>query len=215
MPYHNQRDNQSIATDEDLENNDWLDDGETIGDIMCNMTCFAACLEYLGKDKPCEDCTESCKDQVLFPDYLECVHRDKIRPLGDASTYHRRTAKSRELLGNYFNVGQGYSDKITDNSSLKSFLEDKLGNGYAVIASIGGHLIRIQGFDSENIIVDDPYGQLDIEKKIAGKNGYNCSSCNPKYDSRNSSNSTKGNNNKWKIIDAIKIITYYEFYYNK
>jgi hypothetical protein len=212
VPYHNQRDNQSIATDEDVENNaDWLEKGGTIGDIMCNMTALAACLEYLGKEKPCEGCP-TC-NSTLFPDYLECVHRDKIRPLG-ADDYHRGTALSRKLLAEYFNVGQGLSENFKTSKELKDFLEDKLTSGFGVMASIGGHLVRIQGVDENHVFVDDPYGNLDINRKLSGLNAYRCKGCDPQIDTRNKDSDIRGDNSKWPIEDAVKILLRFEWYYN-
>lgn len=214
IEYQNQRDNQSIATDEDVENNSWLTEGGKIGDIMCNMSSFAACLEYLGKFKPCNGCPADCDSNTLFPDYLECVHRNKIRQLGNED-YHRGTPLSRKLLGEYFNVGQGINTQISTVNEAKEFLLNKIESGYSVMASISGHLIRIQDVDDNYITVDDPYGQLDMERKLNGYNPYRCKDCDPAIDNRNSSDTIIGNDNKWKIEDAIKIIVRYEWYYNE
>ncbi len=161
VPYHNQRDNTSIATDEDVENNSsWLSAGETIGDIMCNLTSQAMCFEYLGL---------TCPDpNMQFEDYLEELRRDE-------GFDHRGTAESRKNLASEIGVKYKLIELNTDDKEiLKTKLKPELEAGRAVLISAfsapKGHIVRLQAITTDGLVVDDPYGQVQnfIERETGG-----------------------------------------------
>jgi hypothetical protein len=200
VPYHNQRDNTSIATDEDVENNSsWLSAGENVGDIMCNLTSEAMCLEYLGINCPDPD--------MQFEDYLEELRRDK-------EFKHRGDPAAREKLSMEFDVSYKKIDLNTDDRDLLiSNLKPELEKGRAVLLSAfsspKGHIVRLQTITDEGLIIDDPYGQVqNFSQRENGGFGYT--------DGKNSTDNSdiKGKDNLWTWADIKDtIIKYAEIYY--
>ncbi|MDO4230480.1 MAG: hypothetical protein Q4C98_11755, partial [Capnocytophaga sp.] len=198
VPYYSQRDNESLATEEDIKNNStWMKIGDTAGDIMCNLTSQAMGLHYLGLEPPCKDCPEECNQYTQMEDYLECVRRGK-------GFEHRGRVDTRENLSKLFeNVSQKQEtinsyDKEIITKKLKPYLE----KGCSIIISSFGHIVRLQAITEKGLVVDDPYGKVvDFSK----------SGATPKYkkdgvDYRNSKNlgSSAGNNCLWKWEDLSK-----------
>lgn len=203
VPYHNQRDNVSTATQVDINLNSWITStSQTIGDIMCNLTSEVMALEYLGlsKDSCVDDrCSANCT-QAQFEDFLEC----QIRENGFA---RRNEPTSRESLASLFGVTQTTYTKEGWNESFEkkfswsydafSGIRDEIRNGLGVIMSVFGHIVRIQSISEDGITVDDPYGSVTY---------WSASGATPKYknsteDHRNSKTSTsedqEGNNCLW------------------
>ena len=205
VPYHNQRDNESLATEEDVENNSsWLNDGDTAGDIMCNLTSEAMCLEYLGI---------TCPDSSMqFEDYLE-----QLRIEND---FEKRTNyKARKSLAN--ELGVCYEKKDFDakfcakKEAFIKYCSDKLAEGSAIMISVWpackGHLVRLQAIEENGIVVDDPYG------KVKGKTeGFDWrENCNSGGYNKNekTAESTIGSNVKWEWTDIADVtIKYVEVY---
>ena len=157
VKYRSQRDNEAPATDEDIASNTWMTDYNisTAGDIMCNLTTQAMCLEYLGVEPPCSGCASSCDTYDQFEDYLECVRVDK-------ELEHRGKSSTRKDLANLF---EGVSFSITTlNSSNKdkivNNLQPYLDNGCSVLLSVFGHIVRLQDITEDGLVVDDPYGRV-------------------------------------------------------
>lgn len=196
VPYHSQRDNESPATDEDIANNSWMTtyNVSTAGDIMCNLTTEAMCLEYLGVSLPCNGCSSDCDSYNQFEDYMECVRVDKgLDHRGEAST-RKELAELFDNV-NYEFVNLGTYEKVVIESKLKAKLE----NGCSVLISAFGHIVRLQGVTEDGLIVDDPYGKV-VDFSQSG--------CSAKYkedekDYRNGKDFTdkEGDNNIWKWTD--------------
>ena len=212
VPYHNQRDNESLATEEDIANNSWLKNGDTAGDIMCNLTSEAMCLEMLGVEFPIENCDSTCCECSQFEDYLECLRT--------SNGYDARTKTStREALADLFNVTlniQSFNGTFSEKKSqLIIYINEKLEKGYSVLMSVWpsckGHIVRVQSIDEHKIVVDDPYG------KVNGKtNGFeyrqNCKSGGYEKNSKKSG-IVVGNDNEWSWNDIENVtIKYVESY---
>ncbi len=215
VPYHNQRDNESLATDADVENNKtWLKKGDNAGDIMCNLTAEAMCLEMLGIEFPCENCDSVCGIYSQFEDYLECLRR--------SNQYGARTVTStRRSLAELFNVRQVYQSftgKFSENKSqLITYINGKLEKGYSVLMSVWpnckGHIVRVQSIDEEKIIVDDPNGKVK-GKKDGFDHRESCKSGGYEKNDKTSA-SVVGEDNEWYWSDIENVtIKYVESYEN-
>ncbi len=193
--YKNQRNNQSDATLNDLERNDWMTkyNIDTAGDIMCNLTSMAMALETIGVSNP--------DSSMQFEDYLEQLRLEKF---GDEQKRTDPTTWSKLALE--LNV---QTKMITIDSNEKSTIENKLlpelekGNGISLSVfsynSGKGHIVRLQAINTNGLIVDDPYGDVSqhLGDRENGANGYRKSE---EYDNRNSkvSEEGKGEDNLWK-----------------
>ncbi len=179
VPYHNQRDNESLATEIDIDKNKWLKDGETIGDIMCNLTSEAMCLEMLGVEFPCEECDSNCIEYGQFEDYLECLRLSE-------EYGHRGECRTRKGLATLLGVQQKWV-KVSSNKIdvIERLLGKALKEGKSILISVSfGHIVRLQAITNEGLIVDDPYGKVyDFSKRGA----------TPKYYVKNLYDQRKGN----------------------
>ena len=115
------------------------------------------------------------------------------------------------------NTNKGYKARPKTKEEIKQILEDKLSKGYGVMLSNYGHLVRVQSVNSQGIIVDDPYGKLDILEKIDGSadhnKGYRDSQDNIP-DDRNKEGDLKGKDNLWSWDDVVDMgISSIEWYY--
>ncbi|HEX2921439.1 MAG TPA: C39 family peptidase [Bacteroidales bacterium] len=196
VPYHSQRDNGSPATDEDIANNSWMTtyNISTAGDIMCNLTSEAMCLEYLGITPPCKGCSSNCNSYDQFEDYMECTRVDK-------GFDHRGKANTREELAElFYNVGyESVILKTYEKDVIENKLRTSLEDGCSVLISAFGHNVRLQGITKDGLVVDDPYGKV-VDFSQSG--------VTPKYkkdgkDYRNGEDFTgkEGDNNVWKWTD--------------
>ncbi len=205
-PYHNQRDNESPATEEDITNNSWMTtyNISTAGDIMCNLTSQAMCLEYLGVSSPCSNCSSECDSYSQFEDYLECIRVDN-------EFDHRGKPATRKKLAELFDnlscnpVELNTYEKIDIEAKLKPSLK----NGCSVLISAFGHIVKLKGITDEGLIVDDPYGKV-VDFSQPGST--------PKYkkdgkDYRNGKDFSEeeGKNNVWKWTELstnkVKIVS--------
>lgn len=199
VPYRNQRDNESVATDEDVENNSsWLKSGMTAGDIMCNLTGLAMCLEHLGIACP--------EPNIQFEDYLEAIRREEELP-------HRTEPEAREELAKKFGVEMKKKELNTNSKVvLITVLKPELERGNAVLLSafpVGrGHIVRLQAITDDGLVVDDPYGKVQsfIERD---EGGFGYSGGKNSADSK----SVEGEDNLWRWSDIEQtIIKYAEIY---
>ncbi len=195
VPYHSQRDNISPTTEEDLNNNSWMNtyNVTTAGDIMCNLTSEAMCLEYLGIEAPCSDCS-GCNTYTQFEDYMECIRVDKAFD-------NRGEGSTRKKLAELFDgVSYTYEDiQSSDQTDITLILKSYLENGCSVMLSAFGHMVRLQEITDTGLVVDDPYGKV-VD--------FSASGCTAKYkkdgkDYRNDEDFTnkEGENNVWKWAD--------------
>ena len=206
VPYHNQRDNESLATEEDVTNNrSWLKDGDTAGDIMCNLTSEAMCLEMLGIGFPCADCDSDCDKYKQFEDYLECLRLSN-------GYEHRGTSISRKKIAINFNVNQMKIDIWSnERETILSHLYNALQNGKSILISMSfGHIVRLQAITDEGLVIDDPYGKIyDYAQTGATPKYYK----RDKYDQRNGNNLGKDNLWTWSDLQTNNItIKYAEVY---
>ncbi|PTA67173.1 C39 family peptidase [Deinococcus arcticus] len=163
-PHHSQRNNESLgrAVDGDRP-------GGRIGNVMCNLTSAAMVLEQLGIENP------NPEDFPQFEDYLEDLRRkyvdaryqellnsglspQKARQ-GSYARFHRTTmegwGKVLGLMGASYATIPPRRDRAFWESTVRKHLEE----GEAVMFSINGHIVRLQGMNEQGLIVDDPYGQ--------------------------------------------------------
>ena len=156
VPYHNQRDNISPATEEDKQANPWMVtyNISTAGDIMCNLTSQAMCLTYLGVEPPCSGCSASCDTYTQFEDYLECIRVDKeFDPRTDGA--------ARKDLAELFDVEYQYVNlQGKPTEKIKPLLLSLLRNGHSVMLCGFGHIVRLQAVRDDGVVVDDPYGKM-------------------------------------------------------
>jgi hypothetical protein len=138
--YHSQRDNESKDKA-----------GKNLGDVMCNLTSLAMVLEYLGVDNP--------NPSMQYEDALEQIRVNKGLPARTTADGWGGVAKEmgveHEMLA--WTVVKGkdwYMEKVLP----------ELRAGKAIMFSITGHIVRLQNVTEEGLIVDDPYGEVDLQK---------------------------------------------------
>ncbi len=156
-PYADQRDNEAPATEEDLQSHSWMTtyNISTAGEIMCNLTSQAMGLSYLGVDKPCSDCPDSCDTKYeQMEDYLECLRV--------ANGFDDRTkGETRKDLADLFEVEYKYLEFIeSTKSEIINDMQAELDKGHSVILGGFGHMVRLQSVSGDGVIVDDPYGKM-------------------------------------------------------
>ncbi|MDR1202499.1 MAG: hypothetical protein LBL58_12860 [Tannerellaceae bacterium] len=210
VPFHNQRDNAILGDEYDHGYRSYSDDreGKTIGEVMCNLTSQAMCLEMLGIGVE-DACPNSSYTQL--EDCLEQIKRDLgYKGAGEGlseseSSNDREWAIVRNKIAQQLNVEQGYkSDVDVKKSSLKPFIENLLKQGYGVMFSLNGHFVRCQGTTEDNLIIDDPYGQ---QKMLCPKRQWES------YNGTTNSENQPGENTvmKWTDIENCSI-NYIEWY---
>lgn len=180
-PYHSQRDNISVGKKGEKYA------GRPVRDVMCNETSLAMGLEYLGVTIP--------NATLQTPDYLESIRQNK--GLGDR-TYSDVWIK----LANEFSVS-GFKLNVPKWKVSYSYMMNNilplLKEGKAVLMSAfnpGGHIVRLEAITKEGLIVDDPYGRVNIlvRKKWKRK------SESPGYEEGHNAKGkpdNKGDNNLW------------------
>ncbi|MBZ9713610.1 C39 family peptidase [Deinococcus multiflagellatus] len=168
-PHHSQRNNESLgrAVDGDRPN-------ARIGGVMCNLTSAAMVLEQLGIENP------NPEDFPQFEDYLEDLRRKyvdaryqellaaglspKKARQGSYQRFHRTTmegwGKVLALMGASHDTIPPRRDRKFWESTVRKHLEE----GEAVMMSINGHIVRLQGMNEQGLIVDDPYGKSVLKK---------------------------------------------------
>lgn len=134
VEYRSQRDNASKAG------------GKSIGDVMCNLTSLAMCLSYLGVQNP--------KPAMQFEDVLEEVRVKEGLPARTQSAGWGGVAKK-------FGVQVDFvaPNEITEGKEwYLANVSPHLRKGHAVMASISGHIVRLQACTDQGLVADDPYG---------------------------------------------------------
>ena len=150
--YHNQRDNFTPASKEDKAGNTWLDTKKngkiTAGDIMCNETSLAMDLEMLGIGNPDEN------GHAQFEDYLESQR--VARKLGKRTATGTLGSLAAALGAKYTQVGPIRQGEAWWEENAKT----ELRHGHSMMLSVGGHIVRLQGVNTQGLVVDDPYGKI-------------------------------------------------------
>ncbi len=157
VTYQNQRDNEAPVTEEDKDAHPWMNkfNVATAGDIMCNLTSQAMCLNYLGVDKPCETCPNNCDNSYSqLEDYIECIRVEK-------NLDERTKSKTRRDLSKYFNVSHLSIELAGKNAmEVRKILIKSLRAGKSVMLGGFGHMVRLQSASEQGLVVDDPYGRI-------------------------------------------------------
>jgi hypothetical protein len=138
VEYHSQRDNQSTSG------------GKNIGDVMCNLTSLAMALSYLGVPNP--DPTKQ------YEDALEDIRVKNNLPARTTAEGWGGVAEKLGVKAEFI----GYDLKKDKDWYMANVLP-KLREGYAVMMSISGHIVRMQDVTEEGLIIDDPYGVVNLQ----------------------------------------------------
>ncbi|AWT37737.1 hypothetical protein GCM10008956_13500 [Deinococcus arenae] len=168
-PHHSQRNNLSLGRAADGDK-----PGGRIGNVMCNLTSAAMVLEQLGIENPnpehfpqFEDYLEDLRRKFVDAKYQELIKSGlsaKMARKGSYDRFHRTTqegwGKVLDLMGTQHTNLQTSPDRAYWETKIKPHLAA----GEAVMMSIYGHIVRLQGMDEEGLIVDDPYGRSKLLK---------------------------------------------------
>ncbi len=173
VEYHSQRDNQSTSG------------GKNIGDVMCNLTSLAMALSYLGVPNP--DPTKQ------YEDALEDIRVEKKLPARTTSEGWGGVAKELGVTADFL----GY-DLKKDKDWYMATVLPKLREGYAVMMSISGHIVRMQDVTDNGLVIDDPYGVVNLQ---AGE-GWSYDKDNK--NAREGEGTNRGENSVWGW-DAVKV----------
>lgn len=213
VPYHNQRNNNAIVSEEDEGKVaiEWDKNGkpvsyrdytsQEVSDRMCNLTSESMCLEYLGISCP--------NPNLQFENYLEQVRVNNDYGLRTAPLTRQQVAKKVGACYEY----KGLMGTFYDNKEkIKEILLPKLKLGYSIMLSVWpeckGHLVRLQNITEDGILVDDPYGK--VTNFILRQN---CQSGGYDSNSKTEENSIgKANLWKWSDIESITV-KYAEIYF--
>jgi peptidoglycan hydrolase-like protein with peptidoglycan-binding domain len=169
VAYHSQRDNQSKSGD------------KLIGDVMCNLTSLAMCLEYLGVDNP--------YPEMQYEDALEKI---RVEHVGKPRTTSEGWGGVATYMGVQWGFVKGAGAKGKD--WYDSNVKPHLAAGEAVMLSIDGHICRLQAVAEDGLVADDPFGHSTLGRGGArGWAGTNVKS---------SSTSNKGEDITWPWADV-------------
>lgn len=186
-------------------NNATLDDGESAGDDMCNVTSLAMVLETAGIGKPKTLAEQNQRfqrppvltDQQLadmqFEDYIDLIRRHY--KLG------QRTSKDTlAKLAAVFGADWQWLPSGTIGSKQRwiRILEPELTAGRGVIMSVWGHIVRVEGWDKTGLLVDDPYGNITL------RNGYDSGLYSWAAINRRDSSKVPGKNQVWPWEEVTK-----------
>lgn len=173
VEYHSQRDNTSTSG------------GKNIGDVMCNLTSLAMALSYLGIANP--------DPSKQFEDALEDIRVDKQLPARTTAEGWGGVAKELGVSAEFL----GY-DLKKDKDWYMATVNPKLREGYAVMMSISGHIVRMQDVTENGLIIDDPYGVVNLR---AGE-GWDYDK--DKKNAREGEDANRGEDSVW-AWDAVKV----------
>jgi len=183
--YENQRDSKVTDKGERVE--------KAIGGI-CNLTALAMALQYLGISNP--------KPEMQYEDALEKIRQE--------NNFASRTGAGWEQVAKKlgaevtFIINRGNTSPKDQQWYISNVL-NKLQEGYSIIFSIKGHIARIQDVTNKGLVVDDPYGRLDLGKRFnnkfrGGYEKYNKS----EWNWRNEGEYNEGEDNIWSWKDVKK-----------
>ena len=139
VAYHSQRDNQSKSGD------------KMIGDVMCNLTSLAMCLEYLGVDNP--------YPEMQYEDALEKI---RVEHVGKPRTTSEGWGGVASYMGVQWGFVKGAGAKGKDWYDAN--VKPHLAAGEAVMLSIDGHICRLQAVAEGGLVADDPFGHSTLGK---------------------------------------------------
>ena len=142
VEYANQRDNASV---EDVARSD-RKKGDSAADAMCNLTSLAMALSYLGVPNP--DPTKQ------YEDALEDIRVKE--GFAERTNNMEGWGAVAEHLGVTVSFDHGHVKE--GKEWYKESVDSKMREGYAVMMSITGHIVRVQAVTDTGLVVDDPYG---------------------------------------------------------
>ena len=130
---------------------------------ICNLTSLAMVLQYLGISNPHPD--------MQYEDALEKVRQE--------NNFSARTGKGWVQVAQKMGVEVEFilnrgNTEAKSKAWWKSNVGSKIQSGYGFMMSIKGHIVRLQNVTEEGLVVDDPYGRLDLQKRLDNnkKGGY-------------------------------------------
>jgi len=179
VPYHSQVDNdptyknktkeETVKTEKERQDEAY---------VMCNVTSLAMAFEMLGVSK--EDAITKLKeDDILKEDGLDANIADKefediidfirVKKALTVDQLNRSHSESWKLVANYLGISTESQD--VNSSDINSdkwkihrpIIEKALKEGDGVVLSLfrtKGHIVRLQSISNDNIVVDDPFGEL-------------------------------------------------------
>jgi hypothetical protein len=118
---------------------------KTIGDVMCNLTSLAMCLEFLGVDNP--------YPEMQFEDALE---RIRVEHVGAKRTTSAGWGGVATHLGVEWGFVKGAGAK--GREWYEANVKPHLAAGEAMMLSIDGHIARLQAVTEAGLMADDPFG---------------------------------------------------------
>jgi uncharacterized protein YraI len=119
---------------------------ETRSGAMCNLTSLSMALSYLGIANP--------DPGQQYEDALEYVRQRRGLP---ARTEVRGWGGVAEAMGARVQMIFG-TDIVAGRDWFFQNVRPALRRGHAVMLSITGHIVRVQGMNDQGLIVDDPAG---------------------------------------------------------
>lgn len=141
-----------------------------LGPVICNLTSLAMCMQVLGIPNPDPSRT--------YPEALEAI-RVRVSPgiwRGDEASW----AKIAPHVGiRLRQLSSGGSSKALGRSFWMGQPKAALRSGSAVIASITGHVVRIQEINDGGIVADDPAGPTTL--KAGGSNAISWGNGNNRF----------------------------------
>jgi hypothetical protein len=93
-----------------------------------------------------------------------------------------------------------------------------LRKGYGVMLGVANHFVRLQDVNADGLVVDDPYGTVDLEcRDKYNKDCYGYSNSlkvqnSGKANSDSSADIGQDNTWKWEVVENVKLVNY-EYYY--
>ncbi|RIH85842.1 hypothetical protein Mterra_01599 [Calidithermus terrae] len=173
VSYRNQRNNESVEVKVDSQGNIARNRygapvTQAIGDVMCNLTSLAMALETIGIGKPSQmpdqtqvpqeiRLTEAQFQKMQFEDYLEWLRKEKVRAPRWTEAGWGGTAK--QMGAEYKKIATGF---VAPREWWIRNVLPYLARGYGVIMSIDQHIVRLQNVTDKGLVVDDPYGSLNL-----------------------------------------------------
>lgn len=179
VEYANQRDNESV---EDIARNG-RQAGDKAADVMCNLTSLAMALSYLGVPNP--DPTKQ------YEDALEDIRVKQ--GFAERTNNEQGWGAVARHLG--VTVSFEFGNVKEDKDWYMQNVNPKIREGYAVMMSITGHIVRMQAVTEAGLVVDDPYGKV-ILKEGTGRGWEKSNSAD------GGEGSNRGEDNVWKWDDV-------------
>ena len=146
-----------------------------VGNEMCNLSSLGMALLYQGISM--EDLAAKLKDlgfkgtpAAQYDDRLEQIrHQMAINAskgkIPNVNTLRRDTKETLKILAESFGltVEQSIVGK-RDYHWYQDHVLNELAQGHSIIMSYDGHIVRIQGVTEAGLVVDDPFGRVEIKK---------------------------------------------------